>query len=405
MNPKIDKNTKTSETCIDCGCEIESSNNIVNVNGDVLCRDCYESNYSTCNSCNDVFHNDDLHYQDGDIYCDDCFSEEFTTCYNCDETIRIDNAYLFDDKNYCETCYQDNFGCCDGCGEVLLNDDLYWSDVVESYYCESCIPPEIDGLYNYEYRPNPVYYRSINESKNDDHRYNLYFGIELEIESNGNDIASAIYNLPDFVYAKADSSISDGFEIVSHPCTYKWLRENPEKWNQILDLRKGGFRSYNTDTCGIHIHLSKNYFGTWHLYKFLKLFYENPQFILRISQRDECDLNTWATLNQKHPFNQTDESLIYKAKNKRGNYQRHTAINLQNRYTIEIRIFKGTLNPRSFWKNIEFVKAIVDFTLGVALKSITIADFKLYVIEHKGKYINLYNWMFKRGFYQDSLAE
>jgi hypothetical protein len=36
--------------------------------------------------------------------------------------------------------------------------------------------------------------------------------------------------LPNFCYAKSDSSIACGFEIVSHPCTFRWLRENADKW-------------------------------------------------------------------------------------------------------------------------------------------------------------------------------
>lgn len=375
MNPKIDKNTKINGIC------------------------------NTCDSCNDILYIDNLHYQDGEILCDDCFSKKFVMCSICGDIISIDNAYNSFGNNYCESCYWDNFGSCENCGRIFHNDDLYWHASYESSFCESCNPPEIDGLHEYEYRPKPTYYRGINELENDDHRCNLYFGIELEIESDDNDIESAVKNLPDFVYAKEDSSVNAGFEIVSHPCTYKWLRENPEKWNQILDLRKDGFRSYNTDTCGIHIHLSKNYFGTWHLYKFLKLFYENPKFILRISQRNENNLNHWATLSQKHYNNNDDESLVYKAKNKQGNYERYTAVNLQNQHTIEIRIFKGTLNPRSFWKNIEFVKATVDFTLNATLKDVIVKKFEQFIVKHKSEYINLYNWMYKSGFYKDSLEE
>lgn len=406
MNPKNDKAVKKAIIlCNSCGNEIESQDDIVNVCGEVLCRDCYEADYNTCYGCDKVFYHHNLHYQDDECYCDDCFSERFTLCHYCNETVSRDDSYIFDGDSYCEFCYQKNFDICDSCGETFCNGDLYWHDRYEASYCESCMPPDIDGLYNYDYKPNPIYYRGINESKNTDKRHNLYFGIELEVESSGNDIESAIDNLPDFVYAKEDGSLSNGFEIVSHPCTYKWLKENPDKWNEILNLRKDGFCSYDTDTCGIHIHLSKNYFGTWHLYKFLKLFYENPKFILQISQRGEHNLNQWATLSQQSAFGRNDESLIYKAKTKRGNYERHTAINLQNSHTIEVRIFKGTLNPRSFWKNIEFVKAVVDFTLNTALKDITENQFLAFVINHKKEYINLYNWIYNKGFYRDSLGE
>ncbi|GAH61147.1 unnamed protein product, partial [marine sediment metagenome] len=145
------------------------------------------------------------------------------------------NAYNYSENYYCESCYQENFNTCDNCGEVFSNDDLYWSDIHESYYCESCLPPEIDGLHSYDHKPKPIYYRGINESKNDDHKCNLYFGIELEIESNDNDIESAVYNLPDFVYAKQDSSIDNGLEIVSHPSTYSII-PSQQRWPAIFNL-------------------------------------------------------------------------------------------------------------------------------------------------------------------------
>jgi len=392
-----------TKICCECNEIIESLGDYVNVNGNDLCRDCYENKYAICHECNKVYNLDGLYSHDGDLYCESCESDKFVMCRQCNESIEIDGAHCVDDYYLCDGCFNGNFNICEGCDEVYHNDNMFYSEGHDACYCESCLPPEsqYENVNSYEYRPEYRYYRGINESKNTDKNKNLYFGIELEIESNDGDIESAADNLPDFVYAKEDSSIYEGFEIVSHPCTYQWLKENPEKWNQILNLRKENFSSYNTNTCGIHIHLTKKYFGTLHLYKFLKLFYENPEFILRISQRKQHRLEQYASLQNRD----NDESLVYKARNKSGNYERYTAINLQNEYTIEIRIFRGTLNPRSFWKNIEFTKAVVEFTRDAALKDITVLKFMPFVAKHKTEYINLYNWLFDKGFYQDSLSE
>ena len=404
MNPKNDQNTENAIICHICGQTLFSFEYMGN-DDQYYCEDCFAKNFFVCNNCGTTYPIYDMNETgEGGYYCSDCYDKFFAECSSCNETYRTTEMYSYEGDYYCSDCYDDLFGRCGGCGGIYPLDELYYSERDDNQYCECCYG-ETDCLPDHDYQPNLIYYRGRNEAGNEHHRINLYYGIELEVEAEGNDIESVVDGLPEFVFAKCDGSLNNGFEIVSHPCTYQWLKENPDKWNKILNLRKQGYRSFDTDTCGLHIHLSKNYFGTWHLYKFLKLFYENPEFILRISQRDKHSLQHWATLQQVHFVDHDDESLIYKAKYKRGNYHRYTAINLQNTHTIEIRIFKGTLNPRSFWKNIEFLKAVVDFTLDAALKDITVLKFLRFVHDHKQDYINLFNWLHVKDFYKDSLIE
>ena len=79
------------------------------------------------------------------------------------------------------------------------------------------------------------------------------------------------------------------------------------------------------------------------------------------------DLRLEAFLDSNRDFEfkkviDNDSSLIYKAKKKDGNSERYVAINLKNSQTIEIRIFRGTLNFNSFMKNIEFAHALFMYT-------------------------------------------
>ncbi|GAH84174.1 unnamed protein product, partial [marine sediment metagenome] len=143
--------------------------------------------------------------------------------------------------------------------------------------------------------------------------------------------------LPPFTYAKHDGTLNFGIEVVSHPATWNWLKQNYRKWENILNLRKVGFKSFDTTTCGMHIHLSKNAFSSLHLYKILKFFYENKDFILKISQRKSSYLNRYATLSSQD-FN---NSLALKAKWKNQTEEKYTAINLLNEPTIEIRVLEG----------------------------------------------------------------
>jgi hypothetical protein len=150
----------------------------------------------------------------------------------------------------------------------------------------------------------------------------------------------------------------------------------------MLDkLIKAGYRSYDSSTCGIHIHLSKKCFTTWQLFRFIKFFIDNKQFVIDISQREIEQLERWAAIE-----NDNDDTIIYKAKKKCGGFKRYSAINVQNDSTIEIRIFRGTLNYLSFLKNIEFCYALFNFSRDS--KETTISAFKEY-IEQSNEYAML----------------
>lgn len=360
-----------------------------------------------CFDCSTEFPTPCEYIINGETYCEECESN-LSRCTSCDEYI-VDNDPI-DNRHgdrYCRECYFERYNRCDNCGNEVLHDDSYYNEYDDHTYCSDCYPPHNSCLHNYEYKPNYHYRRGRNESANtDNNKHNLYFGIELEIESEGQDIEYAVDSLPDFVYAKEDGSLEDGLEVVSHPTTYQWLCENAGQWLKILALRKDGFCSYNTNTCGMHVHLSKNYFGTLHLYKFLKFFYENPEFILMISQRNRHKFDEWATLNTAKTYGDCDdESIYYKARHKTGNWKRHSAVNLQNNHTVEVRIFRGTLNPRSFWKNIEFLQALIEFTAQNSIDEISVRAFRVFLFNNKKRFVNLYNWLFVKKFAEGAIKE
>jgi len=394
--------------CDNCNSEIDDINRI-DIDGKIICRPCYENDYIECDDCGKAILIDYAESYDSIYYCNECFEVKFDRCYDCRETYpsgELVRSHITNEV-YCRNCFEEIFIFCYGCECEVFSHDAYYNEHDGNYYCENCYSEccEIDSVYHYDYRPDSfTYYRSKNESKNNNQSKNLYYGIELEVENESNvDMADVVDNLPEFVYAKQDGSLTYGFEIVSNPTTYQWLKENTAQWLRILDIRKKGFRSYNTNTCGIHIHLSKNYFSSLHLYKFLTVFYkpENAKFILRISQRVKSNFDRWATLCERP----NDKNIYYKAKNKTGNLERYSAINLQNPHTIEIRIFRGTLNPRSFWKNIEFLQAIIDFTKITSLNEIDEPHFLTFVYNRKQEYINLHNWLWDKKFYENSLNE
>jgi hypothetical protein len=272
-------------------------------------------------------------------------------------------------------------------GRLRDIDDVYYWESDGEYHDE----PEIEtGLIEpYSYKPRPNYFMSANESFKDSP---LFMGIELEIENEDENITNGELSRKlenRFLYFKSDGSLDNGFEIVSHPLSFSWIQENKSEFVDMLErIKNNGFRSYDSTTCGMHIHLSKKNFGAWHLYRFLKFFQENKQFIVAISQRNIDNLKQWANLEDE-----TNDSLIYKAKKKEG-YSRYVAVNLCNSHTIELRIFRGTLNQNSFFKNIEFAHSVYLFSRDYT--DMTISAYKKFLTDnpsysHLNKFIKLKN--------------
>jgi len=281
------------------------------------------------------------------------------------------------ESEYVDSCYiEANNLAIDVNGDVEHLDNLYYweSDGEYHRYEEEEEEEEYSLIQSYSYRPITSFKYLSSELKSNTEI--PFLGIELEVENKLNKLKNELMAQQidsSHLYFKNDGSLSNGFEIVTHPLSFNWIQANADKFESMLtELKNNGFNSYDSNTCGMHIHISKKAFGTWQLYRFMKFFAENKSFIVSISQRKIDQLKKWANIED----NGNDE-LIYKAKKKDGNNSRYCAINLQNHSTIEIRIFRGTLNYNSFMKNIEFVNALFCYTN--EFSECTIQGFKEYV--------------------------
>ena len=270
---------------------------------------------------------------------------------------------------------------CDG--DIRHIDDVYyWESDCEYHDTPEEDEDECSNLINrYSYKPTPKYCAMSYDTKE-----TPFLGIELEIERrNSNSIKHG--ELADMIkhehwYFKTDGSLTDGFEIVTHPMTFNYLNSAKESiLNSLRIISDNGYNSYNANTCGMHVHISKKAFTTWQLYRFMKFFVENKEFIIGISQRKMDKLQKWANIEDN-----SNSELIYKAKKKGGNNARYVAINLQNYATIEVRIFRGTLNGQSFLKNIEFIYSLFMYTK--ENNEISLQGYKDY-IENSCEYSNL----------------
>jgi len=268
--------------------------------------------------------------------------EKFFYCNQCEGYEDLSESSLYNDDRFCDACYREYVNYCDDC-EVS-----YWHN--DDHDCD-----DVGNLvHDYSYRPRPHFFGDGN----------YYFGFELEVESNNNSRREGakyvIDNLGSHAYLKRDASLDEGFEIVTHPHT---LNEYQKKfnWDCISGLRKMGYRSWDTRTCGLHVHVSRTAFGLVkkqadvlkaqsHELRFMKLIYDNQRQIERLAGRS----SSYARFNDKG-------KLANRVKHGHQD-DRYEAVNSQNSETLEVRVFKGSLKPARVLSAIELVHASVEYT-------------------------------------------
>lgn len=283
---------------------------------------------------------------------------------------------------------------CTDCDSGLDEDDVCTNDWSDDPRCTACnrdyvyeCERELDEddestlIHNYGHHPQPNFLSDDGTSSYyqptlTPGRPLLMMGIEEEVESRkGNLTSGAEYVLntinrrgEDVVYLKEDGSISNGFEIVSHPATLGFFM-NHFKWDGIKGLSKLGFESWNARSCGLHIHMTRKAFASdKHLFKFLKFIYGNPteliQFAGRTSNYAKFDVDTF--LNSWNDYGERDSvrgsSFMKMAKHETINDDRYCAVNLRNVQTIELRFFRPSLKPETVQAALQFCDAAFNYT-------------------------------------------
>lgn len=270
-------------------------------------------------------------------------------CFLCGENSDKHLIELTNRMNVCHKCFSLSHGFrCSSCGGFYLGDE-YNINYRICIYCAKGMKHEVDDdkihIHNYYFKPYPVFYKLDNEKE-------LYLGIELEI--GGNDEAKNV-NLfaanfeNDFFYIKKDRSIPRyGCEIVSYPATLEYHKSNKSKWKEILNgAKQFGFKSYDINDCGIHVHVNKNYFNGTEIAKLDCFVNKNFELFTKFARRT----SKYSTFLCK-PYYLYGNPL---------NVNRHCAVNLCNENTIEFRIFKGTLNYNSFISILELIYYLAQF--------------------------------------------
>jgi hypothetical protein len=141
----------------------------------------------------------------------------------------------------------------------------------------------------------------------------------------------------------------EGVEIKFHPSTFQWWCANKEEIKALLNT--DGFYTGNEYRCGMHIHLNRCVTSA-HLFRILRVFYTNLDFMFYFSDRDTKQWDEWSSAD---PDDLTDYE---DAMNDDGIFNHASLIDLSHTNTIEFRGFAGTDCVDKFYANLQLVEAI-----------------------------------------------
>ena len=319
---------------------------------------------------------------EGEHICRDCVTHHTVVCDHCGELVFTEHSERDGYRILCETCHDRYYNRCSRCNRIIRQGDTYYDDD-DNAYCESCFDRiEADRVINdYYYHPEPIFHGEGPR----------WFGWELEIDGSGErqDYARQILDVANAeatnLYIKHDGSLDEGMELVTHPMSLDY-HLNTMPWENVLNKAIAlGYNSHRTSTCGLHVHISRDAFGQTELEQELaiaRLRYFVEKFwpeLLRFSRRTERQMNRWAS---RYGMKLSPKEVMDSAKDSR--MGRYTAVNLTNRETIEIRLFRGTLKLNTLRATLQLVNLICNVALTVSdemLQSMSWHDFLNWVTE------------------------
>lgn len=383
------------------------------------CCECW-----TCNSCDDRQSSDTSPCENCE-HCSECCECQF--CGYCESRVY--------ERSFCGSCERchDHCNCvsCGNCGDPLGNDGSDRCSMEDDPTCTSCcscepnhreaerarerrrtnrqslVPNSIDAdataIPSTEVRRRTGRCSCGNSCTSDSpiHGYSCnvlhhfivplqpkvrYAGIELEMQlrsgSRGVYIDDAAYKMlgaipPNTAFLKEDGSLSEspGFELVSIPMT---LQRHREVWPNVEF--PSCLASYKMHQCGLHVHISRP--SPLTVGKVLAFLNdpENAPWLQRLGQRT---FNRYCQAKKKKMTTRcNDRYEIYNLNTNHGGYQ-------EDSKTVELRFFKGNLNPLRILRAIEFSFAVHAWADVTSIQQLTAKSFFLYVVKHRKEYPQL----------------
>lgn len=208
---------------------------------------------------------------------------------------------------------------------------------------------------------------------------------------------------------KQDGSLDSGFEIVFQPATTNYHLNKIDYARAFKLLKRLGYRSHDYRTCGLHVHINRDFFGSSRdaqLYNGAKMVYLLEKYweeFVRFSRRTTDTLNRWAARrNAKANFDSADngeKNADKLTKSFRENYtlgNKYIAFNTNHSATFELRIFRGTLKLETYLATLQLVDNFARMVKDLDINTLQNATFEDIVNYRKYKELSNY-WALKKG--------
>jgi predicted metal-dependent hydrolase len=191
------------------------------------------------------------------------------------------------------------------------------------------------------------------------------------------------------VLIKHDRSLNAGFEMVTHPATLAYMLDNRDRYNKLCSIPKeAGFRSHDMETCGLHIHVGREWFTPSALATIGALTEMYWPELYIFSRRNEARASQWASRYFDEGTQMevgADPSTAIRLISKyiaehtgtgHDHFRFHT-YNVCNDKTVEFRLFRGTLRESTFWASIQLIDNLVRFGREITDDSTTVTAGKI----------------------------
>ena len=316
--------------------------------------------YGICENCDEICRAEDFTDTRDGMVCGRCLDDHYYYSDVMDEWIHEDEVVYVGDEVMTDEYRDNHYYCCESCGEWFdLEHEGCESD--DGYYlCDSCTD-------DYRLENGDVYYEDSGYIQEYHPDIDLHFygngpkflGCEYEVQGGGcnSNIAESIFGDYREFYCSRDSSLEEGFEAITHPCSPSHMLSID--WEEIT--KRLGLNDYDeTEGAGFHIHISREHFNSQsHIGKLIRFFSDNYQELVRFGNRCWDDATHWA---RPTDYDEDDKFIdIYNVTRS----ERYSAVNVQPCETVEIRLFGCTYRPEVIRSYIQFVDIITDLANGV----------------------------------------
>ena len=326
----------------------------------------FENHFCRCSDCGALCFINDAVRIDGEYYCENCW----TTCDYCGTIIPVQESYKAEDSctyTYCYNCYTEQTYRCADCGRHYHYDDSL-HEVNEHWYCDSCYENHRPIIQSYHTQKD---YGDIHFYGDKSRKDDCYIGFELELDSDHRfdreEIAEELQSrFGDFFAYENDGSLSYGFEMISQPASLSYHMSMMPKYRSAFQyLLENDIKSHDIKSCGLHAHLDRRYFGEKEdssIAKLLFLFERHRPELLKFSRRTEAQCSDWCRSRKQNYSGEAGwiKKAVMESRAYSHYSNRYYSVNLTNDNTIEIRLWRGTLNPQTFEATLKFTARLAE---------------------------------------------